>query len=113
MLQQQVQPPNGHTDSSSGYGLAYTSYLHLSSWLLRKSVAMMSATGDLFDKTIVVPTPGLGEGHVRICVCLPRTLNAESQPEGPARPLILVTQGGGFVLGQPSDGEHIDRQLCD
>ncbi|KAL2686709.1 hypothetical protein Neosp_004250 [[Neocosmospora] mangrovei] len=24
-----------------------------------------------------------------------------------------MAEGGGFILGQPSDGEHIDRSLCD
>lgn len=96
----------------AGYGFVYTCYLHSISWLLRKSVAAVTGTGDLFDKQVTVPTPGLGEGNVRISVCLPKTPLVREQDSSPI-PFILVAEGGGFVLGQPSDGEHIDRMLSD
>jgi hypothetical protein len=72
---------------------------------------MMSGTGALFDKVLEVPTPGLGEGHVRISVCLPRCCDDYEDGNATLMPFILVAEGGGFVLGQPNDGEHIDREL--
>lgn len=106
-----MEAPQIKTDGAA-YGFLYTCYLHSVSWLLRKSVAAMTGTGDLFDKQFTVPTPGLGEGKVRISVCLPKTPLIREQGCSPV-PVVLVAEGGGFVLGQPSDGEHIDRMLSD
>ncbi|OJJ01770.1 hypothetical protein ASPVEDRAFT_83298 [Aspergillus versicolor CBS 583.65] len=72
-------------------------------------MARLSGTGDLFDKSLYVSTPGLGEGHVQVSVCVP---NGPSASDGP-KPLVLVMEGGGFVLGQPNDGEHVVRSLSD
>jgi acetyl esterase len=74
---------------------------------------MLTGPYGIFDQTLSVETPGLGEGHVHISVCLPRAASVATELEREARPLILVIEGGGFVLGQPSDGGHIDRMLCD
>lgn len=112
MLQSSVQPPQVQS-TGPGYGLGYTCYLHSMSWVLRKGVAAFTGTGALFDKTLAVPTPGLGEGHVRISVCLPESANLYPKSVCGPLPLILVAEGGGFVLGQPTDGEHIDRMLSD
>lgn len=107
MDQSKIPPPVATT--AAGYSLPYTLYLHSSAWLLRKLVALMSGTGDLFDKNLYVDTPGLGEGRVSLSICIP---NGPSVSEDP-KPLVLVTEGGGFVLGQPSDGEHVVRPLSD
>lgn len=107
MDQNTIKPPVVTT--AAGYSLPYTLYLHSTAWLLRNLVALMSGTGDLFDKNLYVDTPGLGEGHVKVSICIP---NGPSAREGP-KPLVLVMEGGGFVLGQPSDGEHIVRPLSD
>jgi hypothetical protein len=63
--------------------------------------------GTSFDKIIRVETPALGEGHVNVAVCLPKAGLDEPKP------LLLAVEGGGFVLGQPTDGEHIIRPLSD
>ncbi|CAH0039574.1 unnamed protein product [Clonostachys solani] len=93
----------------TGYGPLYALYLHASSWVLRQAVAAQTSSGALFDKVLTVETAGLGEGRVKISVCLPPK---EGGNRGP-KPLLLVAEGGGFVLGQPADGEHIDRSISD
>ena len=96
--------------SEPGYSYAYSLYLHTTAWILRKAVASMTGSGAEFDAQIAVPTPGLGEGSVRCSLCLP----PERKPrERSGLPLILVFEGGGFVLGQPSDGEYIIHSLSD
>ncbi|GJC86496.1 arylesterase [Colletotrichum liriopes] len=107
MEQTVVQQPQVTT--GPGYSLTYSLYLHSLSWVLRKVVTLNTGSGALFDKTLTVTTPGLGEGHVRVSVCLPKGFD-DSRTR---MPLLLVAEGGGFILGQPSDGEHIDRRLSD
>lgn len=107
MSQSSISPPK--VINGPGYSMPYACYLHTTAWVSRKAVAYMTGTGELFDKFTTVSTPGLGEGRVSISVCIPRLVNAT----GSSCPLVLVAEGGGFILGQPSDGEHIDRSLCD
>lgn len=95
--------------TSYGYPLYYSTYLHIVAHLLRKATAWYTGNGILFTKHGVVDTPGLGEGHVKYSVCVP---TGHVQEMGPL-PLVLVVEGGGFVVGQPSDGERHDRFLCD
>ncbi|KAJ4212363.1 hypothetical protein NW759_011751 [Fusarium solani] len=92
-----------------GHSTPYACYLHAMAWVLRRAVAYMTGSGELFDKLTTVTTPGLGEGRVNISVCIPRLAGTTQS----LHPLVLVAEGGGFILGQPSDGEHIDRSLCD
>ncbi|PLB41235.1 alpha/beta hydrolase [Aspergillus candidus] len=106
MDQSEIKTPVVTT--AAGYGLPYTLYLHSSAWLLRNLVALMSGKGELFDNNLYVDTPNLGGGRVKLSICIPN----DSSPEEP-KPLVLVTEGGGFVLGQPSDGEHLVRSLSD
>lgn len=110
MYQASIRAPQV-TTTGPKYSFPYVLYLHSSTWLLRKAVASLTGTGELFDKTLHVDTPGLGEGRVTISVCLPKTHSNEDL--GSAKPLLLVAEGGGFVLGQPTDGEHIVRRLSD
>lgn len=110
MYQVSIRAPQV-TTTGPKYSFPYAMYLHSSAWLLRKAVATFTGTGELFDKTLHVDTPGLGEGYVTISVCLPKTRSNEDP--GSAKPLLLVAEGGGFVLGQPTDGEHIVRRLSD
>lgn len=105
--QASIQAPE--VTAGPGYSFLYALYLHSSAWLLRKAVAFWVDTTNLFDKTLSLPTPGLGGGHVRISVCVPKGRGTDNVPKG----LLLVAEGGGFVLGQPADGEHIDRRLSD
>ena len=112
MSHQQSNIPAPEVQDIKGYGLAYSTYLHSTAWLLRKAVQQFSGNGATIDKFIQVITPGLGEGHVRVAVCLPKGYS-ESDAERRPLPLLLVAEGGGFVLGQPTDGEHIIRPLSD
>lgn len=70
----------------------------------------MSGDGSDFDKIICVDTPGLGSGQVRCAVCLPPVFGLPC--ENQLRPLLLVFEGGGFILGQPEDGQLHDRRLA-
>ncbi|KAG4277677.1 hypothetical protein FPRO04_14055 [Fusarium proliferatum] len=107
MNQDSIRPPG--INQGSGYSSLYTVYLHCMAWALRMAVASMTGTGKLYDRPISVPTPEIGEGKVNVSACIPKDLNASQI----SLPLLLVIQGGGFILGQPTDGEHIDRNLCD
>ncbi|KAF9872442.1 hypothetical protein CkaCkLH20_09939 [Colletotrichum karsti] len=107
MLQEEIQPPV--VSHGPGYGYLYSWYLHCTSAALRAVVASMSGTGALFDKIVSIPTPGLGDGQVTVSICLSR----DGHGSRASAPLVLVAEGGGFVLGQPNDGEHILRPLAD
>lgn len=109
MAQHSVPEPT--VTSGPGYGLLYATYLHSAAWVLRKGVATMTGTGESFDKVVTLDTRGLGEDCVRISVCLPKEIR-ERNTTAPV-PLLVVAEGGGFVLGQPTDGEHIIRPLSD
>jgi hypothetical protein len=83
--------------------------LHTLAFILRTCVWCISGDGSKFDRVIYVSTPGLGTGRVRCAVCL---------PEDPHRrvgslPLLLCFEGGGFILGQPEDGQEHCRRLAD
>ncbi|KAF2180147.1 alpha/beta-hydrolase [Zopfia rhizophila CBS 207.26] len=106
---EQANIPAPEVTSGPGYSTVYALYLHTTAWLLRKAVASMTGVGSLFDKHVCVDTPGLGEGHVKCSVCIPRKIK---EPQN-SLPLVLVIEGGGFILGQPTDGEHIDRLMSD
>lgn len=71
----------------------------------------MSGDGSAFDQVFFIPTPGLGTGQVRCAVCLPN--NKQATTDGKLCPLLLVMEGGGFVLGQPEDGQSRCRRLAD
>lgn len=107
MKQDDIQAPCVNT--GSGYGYFYSAYLHTASFILRKLVHSLTGTGELFDYQLSVDTPGLGDGSVKVCICIPHNLLTSAG----ALPLLLVAEGGGFILGEPSDGELNDRQLCD
>jgi acetyl esterase len=107
MQQRDITVPQVAT--GAGYSFLYSLYLHCGAWLLRKAVAFLTGDGSSFTKHLFVDTPGLGEGRVRCSICLPS--NDERRPK--LLPLILVMEGGGFVLGQPSDGERNDRYLSE
>lgn len=108
MLQHTISVPE--VTSGLGYGFLYSSYLHSVTWILRKAVHSMSGTGDLFDHVITVDTPGIGNGSVDVSICVPRIVTGRPNS---AISLILIAEGGGFVLGEPTDGEHIARATSD
>ncbi|KAH8901735.1 alpha/beta-hydrolase [Thozetella sp. PMI_491] len=89
--------------SGASYSAFYGLYLHSIAWLLRKLVAAMSGNGSNFDQQVEIATPDLGEGNIRLSICLPST----SRGQGEERPCILIFEGGGFILGQPNDGENL------
>lgn len=77
----------------------------------RTMVWLMTGDGKDYDDFVEVPTPGLGVGRVRCAVCLPP--KADQASKELQAPLVLVLQGGGFVLGQPEDGQQHDRKIAD
>ncbi|KXJ91618.1 alpha/beta hydrolase fold-domain-containing protein [Microdochium bolleyi] len=91
----------------AAHAFPYGTYLGFASWALRRLVASLSGDGSAFDKTIVIPTPGLGDGGVRASICLPK-----SNPAGKL-PCVVVFEGGGFILGEPNDGQDMDRVMAD
>jgi hypothetical protein len=68
----------------------------------------MSGTNDGFDLEVEVPTEGLGAGSVTCNVWLPDLLSRPSE----GSPLILIMEGGGFILGHPKDGRKNNRRLA-
>ncbi|OAL42911.1 alpha/beta-hydrolase [Pyrenochaeta sp. DS3sAY3a] len=107
MRQTDIQAPQ--LTRGSGYSLLYSLYLHCVAYLLRQAVTLFTGTGSLFTKHGYIDTPGLGNGRVKYAVCIPKHFE---QP-GKSLPIILVFEGGGFILGQPSDGERNDRLLSE
>jgi len=105
----QTQVPEPEIATGPGYPFLYSIYLNCIAWLLRQAVARFTGTGSLFTTHCFVATPGLGEGRVKCSVCIPK----ESEQSPKLLPLILVLEGGGFILGQPADGERNDRLLSE
>lgn len=85
--------------------------LHVGSLILRNLVWLLTGDGNDYDEILYVPTPGLGDGRVRCVVCRPSRSAGVSK--GGQAPLVLVLQGGGFILGQPEDGQKHDRKISD
>src|SRR3954453_22555488 len=98
MEQLKVQPPVV-TYGKRGYSFPYAIYLHVTAALLRNLVSYTSGPHEGFDKDLFIDTPGLGNGKAKSFICLPD--NYDSKPKS----VILVLEGGGFVLGEPKDGK--------
>lgn len=95
------------------YSRLYALYLHSTAALLRTAVSYFNGAHNGFDKDLVLNTPGLGNGTVSISVCLPPSYKDESVTKiQTSSPLVLVLEGGGFVLGQPKDGKENDRLVA-
>ncbi|THV47597.1 hypothetical protein BGAL_0300g00030 [Botrytis galanthina] len=75
-------------------------YLNCVTWTMRKLVSFLTGPNEVHDLEVKVSTPGLGAGYVICNVWLPRPTD-DIQPK---HPLVLVLEGGGFVLGHPKDG---------
>lgn len=109
MKQTEVGPPVIGLGSHGS--LLWSPRKHIGASILRNLVWLLTGDGKDFDGSVYVDTPGLGEGRVRCRVCRPQQSPGE---EGDKRvPLLMVLQGGGFILGQPEDGQKQDRQLSD
>ncbi|KAF5855316.1 hypothetical protein ETB97_009450 [Aspergillus alliaceus] len=100
--------------SGRGYGWLYALYLHIGAGILRTIVWLMTSTGKNLDRVVMIQTPGLGPGKVRCALGFPASLDPSDQPsENLGRfPLVIVLEGGGFVLGQPEDGERNNRLVA-
>jgi hypothetical protein len=95
------------------YPHLYALYLHSTAALLRAAVSYFNGAHTGFDIDLVLKTPGLGNGTVSISVCLPPPCKDKSVIEmETSSPLVLVLEGGGFVLGQPKDGKKNDRLVA-
>lgn len=102
-----IRPPT--VAAGAGHSFVYGTYLSSASWALRRLVASLSGDGTAFDKTITIPTPGLGDGSVGCSVCLPRS---RASSEGKFA-CVVVLEGGGFILGEPNDGQDMCREMAD
>ncbi|PGH14608.1 hypothetical protein AJ79_02943 [Helicocarpus griseus UAMH5409] len=105
--------PEPRVSKGKGYPWYHAVYLHLGAGILRNIVWSISGSGTNFDKYVTIETPGLGTGRVRCAVCLPRSPGNQQPNTKPKLPLVLVIEGGGFVLGHPENGEHNDRLVSD
>ncbi|KAM0330224.1 hypothetical protein ACHAQA_004399 [Verticillium albo-atrum] len=110
MKQNEIQPPK--VTSGAGYPEAFALKLDTELAALRKAIAAQSGKGLLFDQKVNIDTPDLGDGRVESSICLPKSPHASPSESRPL-PLILLLEGGGFVLGQPNDGEANARLLSD
>jgi len=93
---------------TSGPGLFAAFRIHVLASLFRNYVWWLSGNGSDFDEVVYVDTPGLGSGRVRCAICYPANDTSLK-----SCPLLLVFEGGGFILGQPEDGQRQDRRLAD
>ncbi|EXK38466.1 hypothetical protein FOXG_04759 [Fusarium oxysporum f. sp. lycopersici 4287] len=84
-------------------------YLNCVTWTLRQLVSFLTGPNEGHDLEVKINTPGLGAGYVICNVWLPRPTD-EIQPK---HPLVLVLEGGGFVLGHPKDGRLNNRRIVD
>jgi hypothetical protein len=94
------------------YSFIYAVYLHATAAALRTLVSYVNSHHKGFDKDLEIPTPSLGYGRVKVSMCLPAGYNDTAKEENPL-PLVLVLEGGGFVLGQPKDGRKNDRLIAE
>jgi hypothetical protein len=110
MKQSNVAAPRVLTDPSSNWITTFDRLkIRAIAFVLRLYVWYTSGDGADFDRVTTIETPGLGSGQARCAICLPRSSVVASE----AKPLILVFEGGGFILGQPEDGQQHDRRLSD
>ncbi|SCV41356.1 uncharacterized protein FFFS_06344 [Fusarium fujikuroi] len=87
----------------------YRIYLNCVTWTLRKLVSFLTGPNEGHNREVKISTPGLGAGYVICNVWLPKpTDDIQSK-----YPLVLVLEGGGFVLGHPKDGRLNNRQIVD
>ncbi|KAH7255120.1 alpha/beta hydrolase fold-domain-containing protein [Fusarium redolens] len=84
-------------------------YLSCVTWTLRKLIAYLTGPNEGHDLEVKISTPGLGAGYVICNVWLPRPVD-EIQTK---HPLVLVLEGGGFVLGHPKDGRLNNRRIVE
>lgn len=110
MDQTAIRPPE--VTSGPGYPFLYAVYLHATAAALRSVVSYINGRHDGFDRDLEIITPGLGPGKVKFSICLPPGYKETSRENNPV-PLVLVLEGGGFVLGAPKDGKQNDRLMAD
>jgi hypothetical protein len=94
------------------YSFLYAVYLHTTAAALRTLVSYVNGRHEGFDKDLEISTPGLGSGKVNVSVCFPSRYKEKANGASPL-PLVLVLEGGGFVLGQPKDRRQNDRLIAD
>ncbi|KAL2844026.1 alpha/beta-hydrolase [Aspergillus pseudodeflectus] len=104
----QADIPVPQVSGQGGRPLYATIYMYLTTWLLRNIVWYLTGPNLGHDKEISVATPGLGSGQVTCNVWMPEFPRDARRP-----PMILILEGGGFVLGHPKDGRINNRLLAD
>lgn len=87
----------------------YRIYLNCVTWTLCKLVSFLTGPNEGHDREVKISTPSSGAGYVICNVCLPRHTD-DSQSK---YPLVLVIEGGGFVLGHPKDGRLNNHRIVD
>jgi acetyl esterase/lipase len=94
-----------------GRSLLTATRMHVTASFFRTVVWTMTGDGKDFDDIVYVPTPGLGTGKARCAICRPQRGRTPDATKG--RPLVMVFEGGGFILGQPEDGQAFCRRIAD
>ncbi|CZR43811.1 uncharacterized protein FPRO_07272 [Fusarium proliferatum ET1] len=87
----------------------YRIYLNCVTWTLRKLVSFLTGPNEGHDREVKISTPGLGAGYVICNVWLPSPTDDVQFKY----PLVLVLEGGGFVLGHPKDGRLNNRRIVE
>lgn len=107
MEQEGISPPR--VTKSKGYGFFYDAYLSPLAFILRNAMSYMSGANERHNLVVDVLTKGLGSGSVICNIWLPKFYTPKAQGYA----MVLVLEGGGFVIGQPKDGRANNRLLAD
>jgi hypothetical protein len=101
--------PSPRFSSGPGYSIFYQAFLHVGGGLLRKTVSHLTGAEQTRQRKLVIKTPSIGAGTANISVWTPAGYSDSHN----ALPLVLVLEGGGFILGQPKDGQRNNCKIAD
>lgn len=107
MKQSYIHPPT--ITGVKGWPFFYRLYLHCVTWILRQLVSHLTGPNLGHDLKVEICTPGLGSGNV-VCNVWMSKIATQSQQK---HPLVLILEGGGFVLGHPKDGKLNNRRIVE
>lgn len=107
MKQSYIHPPT--ITRVKGWPFFYRLYLHCVTWILRQLVSRLTGPNLGHDLEVEICTPDLGSGNV-VCNVWMSKIATQSQQK---YPLVLILEGGGFVLGHPKDGKLNNRRIVE